>query len=167
MFHFNSLGYDQGVSALAHVLTISKLLYPYNEARDDDADHQCFSHVSGLHTMSLSAAVKQQFIDTFNKFVDKVRADQKVLGGQSSRLNKEKTRALQFIAPLDVFEKVIAWLLQRDGHRLTEGQDTELSGEEIIRSLAHVRSSVHVVRRETRRLTAGCYHIKILGRGCG
>ena len=54
------------MSALAHVLTISKLLYPYNEARDDDADHQCFSHVSGLHTMPLSAAVKQQFIDTFN-----------------------------------------------------------------------------------------------------
>ena len=94
--------------------------------------------------MPLSMAVKQQFIDTFNKYVDKVRADQKVLGGESSRLNKEKTRALQFIAPLDVFEKVIAWLLQRDGHRLTDGQDTELSGEEIIRCLAHVRSLVYV-----------------------
>ena len=153
---FNSLGYDQVVSAMAHVLTISKLLFPHNEARDDDAEHRCFSHVSGLHTMPFAASVKQQFINTFNKYVDKVRADQKVLGGQSSRPNKEKTRALQFIAPLDVFEKVIAWLLQKDGHRLTEGQDTELSGEEIIRSLAHVRSSVHIECDETGKFTAGC-----------
>ena len=153
---FNSLGYDQVVSAMAHVLTISKLLFPHNEARDDDAEHRCFSHVSGLHTMPFAASVKQQFIDTFNKYVDKVRADQKVLGGQSSRLNKEKTRALQFIAPLDVFEKVIAWLLQKDGHRLTEGQDTELSGEEIIRSLAHVRSLVHIECDVTGKFTAGC-----------
>ena len=153
---FNSLGYDQVVSAMAHVLTISKLFFPHNEARDDDAEHRCFSHVSGLHSMPFAASVKQKFINIFNEYVNKVRADQKVLGGQSSRLNKEKTRALQLIAPLDVFEKVIAWLLQKDGHRLTEGQDTELSGEEIIRSLAHARSSVHVVCDVTGKFTAGC-----------
>ena len=102
--------------------------------------------------MPFSAEVKQQFINSFNKYVDKVRADQKVLGGQSSRLNKEKTRALQFIAPVDVFEKVIAWLLQKDGHRVTEGQDTELSGEEIIHALARVRSSVYVAYDVVRML---------------
>ena len=40
-------------------------------------------------------AVEEQFVQMFNQYVDRVE-DQKTLGGQSSRLNKGKTRPLIF-----------------------------------------------------------------------
>lgn len=137
--YFNLLGYDQVVASMAHVLCITKLLFPHNEARDDEAQSKTFSKVSGLHTLPFVAAVKEHFVSTFNEYVGRVRADQKVLGGESSRLNKEKTRALQFIAPLDCFEKAIRFLLLKQGNDVREESLTRMSGEDIIHSLASVR----------------------------
>ena len=138
--YFNSLGYDAVVSSMAHILRVSKLLFPRNEPRDDDTQYKTFSQVSGVHTLPFDASVKEHFISTFNEYVDRVRADQKVLGGESSRLNKEKTRALQFIAPLDCLEKVIHFLLQKQGQELTAERLSTMSGEDIIHSLAGVGS---------------------------
>jgi hypothetical protein len=59
-----------------------------------------------------------------------VKADQGVLGGQSSRLSKEKTMPLQFTPPLDVFGKVVGLLLTK-GNR-AQSDLTALTGKETV-----------------------------------
>ena len=52
-------------------------------------------------------------------------------------LNKDKTRILQFIAPLDVFEKVVAFLLSTR-HNGEAEQDAHTSGEDMLRYIAGI-----------------------------
>ena len=51
------------------------------------------------------------FADNLNALVDEIREDLVNMGGLASQLSKDKTRAYQFLAPVDVLEKVIKHIL--------------------------------------------------------
>ena len=75
------------------------------------------------------------FTAEFNREVDAIREDKRCGGLNADLLNKDKTRMLQFIAPLDVFEKVICFLLRRAGMRI---DDASHAGEDMVRLIATI-----------------------------
>ncbi|CAE7234461.1 unnamed protein product [Symbiodinium sp. CCMP2456] len=75
------------------------------------------------------------FTAEFNREVDAIREDKRCGGLNADLLNKDKTRMLQFIAPLDVFEKVICFLLRRAGMGI---DDASHAGEDMVRLIASI-----------------------------
>jgi hypothetical protein len=135
--YFNDLTYDQCVSCMAHVMLVAARLFPYGQKRDDADQHPgCYSKLLGVHSLPWEPAVKADFREEFNKFVDEIREDQMGTGEKSSRLNKEKTRPLQFMAPADVFEKVLEYLLQVSSKKDVPRQN--LTGVAIVIAIADV-----------------------------
>eukprot|EP00974_Lingulodinium_polyedra_P053987 5191727-Lingulodinium_polyedra.AAC.1 len=57
--------------------------------------------------------VRADFAQMFNAYVELARADQEGLGEDAWQLNTEKTLPLQFVAQVDVWEKVTEHLLKR------------------------------------------------------
>ena len=78
---------------------------------------------------------RTDFTKEFNKQVDDIRKDRRSGGLNADLLNKDKTRVLQFIPPLDVFEKVVSCLLRCS----CPGQDvSQMSGESMVRAIASI-----------------------------
>ena len=65
--------------------------------------------------------------------VDKVRAHMAALSEEGSKANKDKTRPMQMIMPIDVFEKVLEFLLIKSGK--SRAQIQAMTGIEIVRTL--------------------------------
>ena len=134
---FNELDYDEAVKCMAHVLLVSAKLFPYNAKRPDaNVFPKMYSEVTGLHSLPWGVDVKKNLVEAFNSCVDQIRVENRKLGGKGAQLNKDKTRPLQFIAPLDVFEKVITYLLMKAG--VPNDQQLQLSGEDIVTKIANL-----------------------------
>jgi hypothetical protein len=136
--YFNSLTYDNVVKAMTNVLLLADKLFPMGSRRADEigqADGN-FSDVRGIHQQAWAPNAKAIFTKEFNEQVDNIREDRKDGGENADMLNKDKTRFLQFISPLDVYEKVTVVLLK------TAGVSTEaaknMSGEDMIDRIASV-----------------------------
>ena len=135
--YFNDLTYDQCVQCMAHVMLVAWRLFPYGQDRDDAAENPgCYSKLLGVHSLPWEAAVLAVFSNDFTKFVDEIRADQLGSGAKMSQINKEKTRPLQFMAPADVFEKVLDYLLSKSSKKDELRQN--LTGEDIVIAIADV-----------------------------
>ena len=106
------------------------------EATRSTAHPAAIEEIRGIHDLRWAAGAKKHFTDEFNDSVDCVRADRR-RGGQNADLtNKDKTRAVQFIPPLDVFEKVIAHLVKYA--EVTPDAARKLTGEEMVLKIAAV-----------------------------
>ena len=138
--YFNDVTYDDVVGGIANILLAAKSLFPLGRPRDGAAepDKLVYSKITGIHTLRMAPDVLDHFKETFNASVDQVRRDLETLGGKASRLNKDKTRPLQLIAPVDVLEKVIAHLLVQSGKPVSEHAD--MTGEKILEALATLKA---------------------------
>ena len=115
--YFNDLTYDDVVEALGGIMLVSSILFPKGKERRDERDRSDrFSRVRGTHFLPWAPDVKEHFRTEFNKSADFVRGEaraSKAEGEESgySSARKDMTRTLQFIPPLDVGEKMVAFLL--------------------------------------------------------
>lgn len=138
--YFNNLAYDDVVGGLANILFAAKGVFQKDVPPAGTADEvkRVYSKITGLHTLALSNEVKEHFRDTFNHSVDEIRDDLTNLGGKASHLNKDKTRPLQFIAPVDLLEKTINYLLSKAG--VTSSEMADMDGTLILEKLASLDS---------------------------
>ena len=89
--YFNDLTYDECVSCMAHVLLVSRLLFPYGEEREDSGTYPgSYSNILGVHTAPWRPSVRAAFTDRFNDIVDQVREDQNGTGSETSHLKKRE-----------------------------------------------------------------------------
>ena len=137
--YFNDLTYDDVVEALGGIMLVSSLLFPKGkERRDETGKSDRFSRVRGTHFLPWAPEVKEHFRTEFNKSADFVRGEARASKGENedsgySAVRKDMTRTLQFIPPIDVGEKVVAFLLRKADK--TDAQAKEMTGEEIVECL--------------------------------
>ena len=144
--YFNDLVYDDVVESIANLMLVSGSLFVKNQMRaDEDGDRGRYSEVKGVHFMPWNTEVRQHFRETFNEMADTVRSEARASkdegeGGDEGKVRKDMTRVLQFMPPLDVIEKVCAFLLAHKGH--STAQQSQMSGEEIVHALASASNDI-------------------------
>ena len=134
--YFNDLTYDDIVTASCNILCVADALFPYFKRRDDEIgpNKDRFSEIRGIHTMEFEAGVTTSFQTEFNSMVDQYRAAKASSQCKASLLSKDKTKPLQFIPGIHVFEHVLSYLLTRAG--VPAERQLAMSGEDIVRAVA-------------------------------
>ena len=137
--YFNDLSYDNVVQAMGRVMLVSSLLFPKGRERPDErGKSDRFSKVRGAHFLPWAPDVKEHFDAQFNKSADYVRSEARASKGEDedsgySAVRKDMTRTLQFIPPIDVGEKVVAFLLKKAGK--TDAQVRDMTGDAMVECL--------------------------------
>eukprot|EP00435_Cladocopium_sp_Y103_P029585 s1478_g7.t1 len=136
--YFNDLSYDEVVTAATNVLLLADSVFPYHRRRDDEVGPAAgrFSEIRGIHTMEFAAGVVSSFQKDFNDMVDDYRKAKKASDGKASLLSKDKTRPLQFIPGIHVFEQGLLRLLSVAGVEANQRQS--LSAEDLVRKVATI-----------------------------
>lgn len=110
------------VTAVTNAMLVADQLFPFRKWRSDEEDGEnanLYSDILGCHEMRLTPEAKANFTKEFNNLVDNIRADRRDGGENADMLNKDKTRMLQLIPPIDVLEKVVRYLLvKRDRQQI-------------------------------------------------
>ena len=147
--YFNDLSYDEVVKATTNILLIADALFPYQGRRQDEQGPHAgkYSDIRGIHTMEFAEGVVTSFHQEFNDMVEECRQARRKGDANAALLSKDKTRALQFIPGIHVFEQVLLHLLGLAS--VPEGQRQGLSGEDMVRAVASlepltVLASFHV-----------------------
>ncbi|CAK0814291.1 unnamed protein product [Prorocentrum cordatum] len=138
--YFDSMNYDDVVGGLANILFAGRQLFQKDAPPSvpaTDVKEVC-SKITGLHTLPMSSEVQEHFRKSYNDSADAIRDDLANLGGRASQLSKDKTRPLQFIAPVHLLEKTINFLLSKAGKSAEEKKD--MDGQAILVALASVDS---------------------------
>ncbi|CAK0821406.1 unnamed protein product [Prorocentrum cordatum] len=138
--YFNSMNYDDVVGGLANILFAGRQLFQKDAPPSVPATDvkKVYSKITGLHTLPMSSEVQEHFRKSYNDSADAIRDDLANLGGRASQLSKDKTRPLQFIAPVHLLEKTINFLLSKAGKSAEEKKD--MDGQAILVALASVDS---------------------------
>ena len=119
-------------------MLVADELFPLGRRRSDEVDGASgsYSEIRGIHELRWASGAKKHFTKEFNDSVDCIRADRRRGGQNADLMNKDKTRAVQFIPPFDVFEKVVAYLLMFAG--ATSDAARKLLGEEMVLKTAAI-----------------------------
>ena len=137
--YFNDLSYDEVVTAATNVLLLADSVFPYHRRRDDEVVDllPAGSRRSVASTLwSLPPCVVSSFQKDFNDMVDDYRKAKKASDGKASLLSKDKTRPLQFIPGIHVFEQGLLRLLSVAGVEANQRQS--LSAEDLVRKVATI-----------------------------
>ena len=131
--YFNDLSFDEFVTAATNVLLLADSVFPYHRRRDDEVGPAAgrFSEIRGIHTMEFAAGVVSS-----SQKVDDYRKAKKASDGNASLLSKDKTRPLQFIPGIHVFEQGLLRLLSVAGVEANQRQS--LSAEDLVRKVATI-----------------------------
>lgn len=140
--YFNDLSYDEIVKAAANVLLLADASFPYQRRRDDEVGAAAgrYSEIRGIHTMEFEEGVVSSFQKDFNDMVDDYRQAKKAGDAKAALLSKDKTRPLQFIPGIHVFEQGLLHLLSIAGVSADQWQN--LSPEDMVRKVAAVNPDV-------------------------
>ena len=136
--YFNDLSCDNDVEAMTTVMLVADEMFPLGRRRSDEVDGASgsYSEIRGIHELRWASGAKKHFTKEFNDSVDCIRADNRRGVQNAGLMNKDKTRAVQFIPPFDVFEKVVAYLLMFAG--ATSDAARKLLGEEMVLKTAAI-----------------------------
>ena len=137
--YFNTLDFDEIVTASVNILLIlQRLFVRYSRRADENGQKKRYSELLGLRTLPFDEGAWKDYVEDFNKCSDKViKAQSKVKTRvDAGKLSKEKTNLLQFAPTVDLLEKVIKFLLPTD---MDEPQIDALTPEELVIHLAEAK----------------------------
>ena len=122
---------------LSMLLLLADAAFPYQQ-RDDEVGPAAsrYSEIWGIHTMEFAEGVVSNFQKDFNEMVDDYRKAKTVGDAKAALLSKDKTRPLQFIPGIHVFEQGLIHVLFLAGVQSDQWQ--HLSPEDMVRKVAAV-----------------------------
>ena len=135
--YFNEVLFDDAVLSVVHPLLILERVFKQDVQRDDEVgDTKKFSELTGVHTLSWAPGAKKKHTDRFNANAMKIRQAFRSLSSKvdAAKMSKEKTRPLQFLAPAELLERCVCFLLFKDGEH-----NHNLTPEEVVAKLAKVK----------------------------
>ena len=134
---FNDILFDTAVTSVVNPLQILERLFVQDVQREDEKNNpHRFSSLTGLHTLPWTDEAKKTYTQHFNDNADKIRKAFQSISSKvdPSKLSKDKTRPLQFMAPATLLENSIRCLLEfKDGDL-----NPNLSPEAVLQTLADV-----------------------------
>lgn len=152
--YFNSLTFDEAVTAIVNVLLLMGGLYIQHQPRKDEGGAgNRFSTLSGVHSMGWKPDAWARYVQDFNSIVERVVvANQKVKTRQEAgRLSKDKTRRMEFCPSVGLLEKTIEYLSADSCSEVLAWA----TPEELVRMLASVNIDQVLAEFEAERI-GGC-----------